>query len=110
MKTQIPGIIISVTAAADLTARRFVGLDGNVCGAGAKALGVCDVDTASGNQGPVVLNGVILIEAGAAVTAGSQVESDANSRAIPLNTGASNGYALDSASAAGELIRIVRGI
>lgn len=72
MKTQQVILTTSVIAAADLTRRRFVGFNGNVCAAGAKALGVVEADTENG--------------------------------------GVANGVAWDAAAAAGDLIRIVRGI
>lgn len=110
MKTHQVIFTTSIPAAADLTRQRFVGFDGNVCAAGAKAIGVADIDAAAGRLVPVDMIGNILIEAGAAVAAGAEVQSDASGRAIPKAAGVGNGYALDAASAAGELIRIARGI
>ncbi|STQ91398.1 DUF2190 family protein [Iodobacter fluviatilis] len=110
MKTQIVILTASVMAATDLAARRFVGFDGNVCASGAKALGVIDAETAADSMAPANVLGVILVEAGAAITAGSEIQSDAAGRAIVKTTGAGNGFALDAATAAGDLIRIVRGI
>ncbi|MBF2976980.1 DUF2190 domain-containing protein, partial [Pseudomonas aeruginosa] len=49
MKSQKVNLVESVVAAVDLTRRRFVGFDGNVCANGVKALGVVDADTAAGN-------------------------------------------------------------
>ena len=45
MKSQKVNLVDSVVAAVDLTRRRFVGFDGNVCANGVKALGVVDADT-----------------------------------------------------------------
>ena len=39
MKSQKVNLVESVVAAVDLTRRRFVGFDGNVCANGVKALG-----------------------------------------------------------------------
>ena len=110
MKTQQVLLITSVLAAVALTERRFVGFDGNVCAAGAKALGVVDADTDADNMAPANVLGVILVEAGAAITAGAEVQSDASGKAIPKAAGVANGIAWDTATAPGELIRIVRGI
>ncbi len=110
MKTQQVLLITSVLAAAALTERRFVGFDGNVCAAGAKALGVVDADTDADSPAPANVIGVILVEAGAAITAGAEVQSDASGKAIPKAAGVANGIAWDAATAPGELIRIVRGI
>ena len=63
-----------------------------------------------GEQAPVNTHGILLVEAGAAIAAGAEVESDANGKAITKAAGISNGFALDAAAAAGDVIRIVRGI
>lgn len=110
MKTQTVILTTSVMAVTDLAVRRFVGFDGNVCASGAKALGVVDAETAADSMVPANVLGVILVEAGAALTAGSEIQSDATGRAIVKTTGAGNGFAWDAATAAGDLIRIVRGI
>ena len=60
-KTYKPLLIDSVTALADLKQHRFVGLDGNVCQAGAKAYGVCDVDTDAEQYTPVAVSGILLV-------------------------------------------------
>ncbi len=110
MKTQQILLTTSVLALADLTQHRFVGFDGNVCAAGVKALGVIAVDTEADNMAPADVTGIILVEAGAAIAAGAEVEADASGCAIAKTTGVGNGYAWDTATAAGDVIRIVRGI
>ena len=106
-----PLLTISVTAAADLdNERRFVGFDGGVCVEGAKALGTLAATAAAGEQAPVDAYGVVLVEAGGAIAVGAQVESDGDGRAVTLASGAPNGYAMDEAIAAGEVIRIARGL
>jgi len=108
MKTQIVTGTASITAAAALTKLRFVGFDGNVCGAGAKALGVADADTASASQVPVNFSGILLVEAGAAINAGVDVDSDASGKAVTHVAGVVNGHTLDAATASGDIIRILR--
>lgn len=109
MKTQIVTGTGSITAkTADLVARRFVGFDGAKCGAGAKALGICEADTAVGRQAPYNFSGILLIEAGAAINADTDVESDADGKALTKNAGVVNGHTLDAAAAAGDIIRILR--
>lgn len=110
MKGQNVVLTMSVQAVTDLQARRFVGLDGKTCGDGAKALGVVEVDTEAENMAPANVLGAILVEAGAAIAAGTEVQSDAAGRAIAKASGLANGIALDAATAAGDVIRIVRGI
>lgn len=110
MKTQQPVLITSVVALVDLPRNRFASFSGALCTAGAKALGTVQADTEADNVAPVSVLGICLITAGAAVTAGAEVESDASGRAVTLAAGASNGFALDTATASGDVIRIVRGI
>lgn len=111
MSTQQPVLTTSVIAAADLAQpHRFVGFDGAQAGLGSLALGVLEGDTDAGLAAPVNVLGIVLVEAGAAIPAGSAVQSDASGRAIVLDAGAKNGVALNAAAAAGDIIRIVRGI
>jgi hypothetical protein len=127
---------VSILAAASLSRQIFVGFDGNVCAANAKALGVTEIDTASGEMAGVIFNGIALVKAGAAVAAGAAVVSDSAGRAVTAaaltfsipsgstsvtSTSAQpaltksgsvlsqsiNGYALDAASAADEIIRVL---
>lgn len=107
MKTQIILGTCSITAlTADLVAKRFVGFDGAKCGAGAKALGVCDADTAVTRPAPVNFSGILLVEAAGVIAADADVDSDADGKAVTHNAGAINGHTLDAAAAAGDIIRI----
>lgn len=115
--TQQVILTTSVTAQAALTQQRFVGADNAPCQAGAVALGVAEVDAAAGDVVPVNVLGIIVVEAGAAVTKGQNVQSDANACAVPqvpaageTPAGISAGIALDEALAAGDAIRILRGV
>lgn len=109
-RTATPGTTTSMLAAVALTKRRFVGFDGALAAAGAKALGVVDISTDIGQPAPVQLNGVLLVESGAAIAAKAEIEVDALGRAITKAAGVSNGFALDAAAGTGEIIRIARGI
>lgn len=111
MKGQNVVLTMSVLAQAALTRQRFIGLDGNTCEVGAKALAVAEYNTDAGNMVPGNVLGVILIEAGAAISVGAEVQSDASGKAIAKDDdGIGNGFALDAATADGDIIRIVRGI
>lgn len=104
-------LVISMTAMAALAhPRRFVGLDGTPCAAGAKAAGTNIFAADAGEQTPVDVLGVIPVEAGAAIAAGVQVQSDADGRAVALSDGVGNGWTLDAATGPGDIIRIARGI
>jgi hypothetical protein len=105
-----PLLIDSIKATANLPKQRFVDFNGAICTAGAKAYGICDVETDLGQFAPVGVLGIFLVESGGVVTKGA-VTSDATGKAVNLTTTeAVNGYALDEASADGEIIRIIRGI
>ena len=79
-------------------------------GAGALADGVLQDEPESGESGFVVpLNGSISkMEAGAAVSADDDIASDATGRAVTAVTADEIlGHAVDAASAAGEIIRVI---
>jgi hypothetical protein len=109
-----PGVIASIAAAAALVAKRFVGVDGNYCAAGAQPIGVSINPVDSGEQVGVMVSGIAILESGAAVTAGSYVQSDSTGRAINMvamtDTAGRNktacGVALEAATAAGQYIRV----
>lgn len=72
---------------------------------GEAVLGVCGWDLATGDIGKVykVGQGVILpIAAGANITAGQEVQTDAAGKAIPLAAGKAVGYAVDSAASGAD--------
>lgn len=104
------GQAVSKIATEDIPVYRFVALDGSLCGAGEKALGVSGLDIPSGKVGPVDMLGILIVEAGGTVTAGGEVESDSSGRAVDKAAGIGNGYALTAATTAGQKILVVRGI
>lgn len=107
MKTEQPILITSIQALADLSKNLFVGFDGDLCGNGAKALGVCNAETDKAEMAPVTSVGIALVLSGNAVTLAAPIQSDAAGKAVPLSGGSLNGYALDAATGADELIRIL---
>ncbi len=106
-KTFKSALTVSVTAAADLVKHRFIGFDGDYCGANEKCYGVSEADTASGQQCPLTAYGEALVETAGAISQGAKVASDANGKAVAFSTGEFNGYAVDAASGSGELIRVL---
>lgn len=66
------------------------------CVAGDHALGVSSWDAAIGEGFTCVTEGIVPVVAGAAITAGQAVQSDANGAAIPLAAGVKLGLAVDS--------------
>lgn len=107
MQTEKILLAVTVLAAAALTRRRFVDFTGNPAAAGERALGVTNADYDAGEQAGAATHGEILVEAGAAVAVGAQVESDAVGRAVTLTTGVAFGTARDAAAAAGDIIRVL---
>lgn len=108
MYTQNEILTITVEAPVNLLKNRFADFDGSIPAAGAKTLGVVQADTNSGNQVPIMTDGIALVLSGAAVTAKAPVTTDADGKAVPIAASeAVNGYALDSAAGADELIRVV---
>ena len=102
-------ILVTTTAAsAALTQQRLVNYAGGVCGAGLRALGVANANYDSGEQAGVKVSGEILVEAGAAIAQGVEVESNASGQVITKSAGIVVGVARDAATAAGQIIRIVR--
>ena len=92
--------------------RRYLRADGTRCGAGDQPLGVCRVSsTAAGDHVPVDTDGIVVVEAGAAITlteGAATVMPDAQGRAIPhTGTVPAGGWALTAASAAGDLIAVL---
>jgi hypothetical protein len=72
---------------------------------GEAALGVCAHDLATGDVGSVFKFGIghiVPIVAGANITAGQEVQTDATGKAIPLASGKALGYAVDSASSGAD--------
>lgn len=135
MKTAVILGTSSILAAADLTQRRFIGFDGNHCGANAKARGVSEADTKTGQMCPINIAGEVLVESGGAFNAGDPIASDANGKAVAATAfsvsvpagavavtsdaaqpnlveaggylpQAVNGYAIDAAAGAGEFVRV----
>jgi hypothetical protein len=104
-----PLLIDSINANTDLPKQVFVNFDGDICSAGKKAYGVCDVETEKDQFAPVAILGILLVVAGGTITKGSDVTSDISGRAVVATSDdAVNGYALDDASE-GEVVRIARG-
>lgn len=106
-KTIKPVLTESIKVTVDTVKNRFVGFDGNSCTAGTKALGVSVTDADSGEVLPVMVIGIALVEAGGSISVGGAVASDSNGKAITATSSETiNGYALDSAVASGDIIRV----
>lgn len=137
MLTEQLNLITSFLSPVDhsLDKYKFIGFDGNLCAANAKALGILNDSALLGDQAPIAVSGIALVLSGGVITPGSAVVSDAAGKAVvatsfsastpagavavtssgaqPAMTLAGsvlpqaiNGYSLDSAAAPDVLIRI----
>lgn len=116
-----PGADITAVPTAAVTGKRFVVISanraagpalnastggGNIqvapAGAGARAIGVAARDQVVGKHVRVIREGVVPVTAGAVITAGQEVESNAAGQAVPLATGKSLGVALSGAASGAD--------
>lgn len=101
-------LVLNVAAGGALATGRFVTFAGAYAAAAGAAYGVTRTSAgASGDLVPVDVIGTALVESGAAVTAGGLVESDSTGRAINRSAGVVLGKALNSASAAGQMVEVL---
>lgn len=107
---EIPNMRFSAEAGAVVERRRFVKINsdekGVKAGAGEAVIGASIVDADIGEVLEIA-NGIVMVEAGAAITAGSEVQSDANGKAIPLDQGHVAGIAMTNASGDGSLVAVL---
>ena len=83
----------------------FVTDAGTVAGAGEGGFPV-QFDYVAGDDVALIRSGTAKVIAGAAVAANADVESDADGKAITLNTGKKNGRTINSAAQAGDILYI----
>lgn len=101
-------LTLTQTLSGTVAAHRFVTWAGAQAGADANTMGVARTAGVSGEKVSIDVMGTAIVESGAAVTAGSQLESDASGRAINWATsGPVIGRALQAAAGAGEFIEVV---
>lgn len=103
---EIPGGRFSMPAGADVERYRFVSVNANSTGVAATAstpiVGV-SMNKVKADQVLEIADGIVIVEASAAITAGVAVTSAADGRAV---AGEGPAVALTSATAAGELITV----
>lgn len=108
MSQQANGIFpVTIKATAALTANRFTTFAGAVPATTTNALGVVRQSAAIGDAVTVDFLGSAIVEAGAAITAGATVNSDATGRAITWASGEKLGLAMQAATGAGSLIEVL---
>lgn len=103
---EIPGGRFSMPAGAAIERHRFVSVNANSAGIAATAstpiVGV-SMNKVEADQVLEIADGIVIVEASAAINAGVAVTSAADGRAV---AGEGPAIALTSASAAGELITV----
>jgi len=87
-----------------LSAARTVSLN---TAAGGLCYGVLQNSPAQGQAADVAINGISKVVVGAAVTAGQELQSDTNGRAITFSSGRKVGLALESAAGANAMISML---
>ena len=98
----------TIVAAGAIAAARFVTPAGAQAGADANTLGVARNAAASGERVAVDVLGTAVVEAGAAISAGATVKSNASGQAITwASSGAKVALALTAATAAGQMIEVL---
>ena len=104
-----PGDEVTVLTTGAVTGSTFVGVSATrdattglvkvaTATAAAKAFGVASYDIASGDTGSVQRDGILFVTAGAAITAGAQVEVGTGGKAVTLAAGVAVGTALETGS------------
>lgn len=96
---------LTIIAAATILANRFIRYDGATCGDGDNALGVSVASADSGEPMAVDVEGVVPMIAAGTISAGSEVQSDADGLPIAKGAGVTLGRAMQSVIA-GESVQI----
>lgn len=107
---EIPNMRFSAEAGEAVKRRRFVKINTNEqgvqAGAGDAVVGASMVDAAEGEVLEIA-NGIVMVEAAAAITAGSEVQSDTDGKAVTKTTGIAVGIAMTKASSSGALVSVL---
>ena len=105
--TYQPDLTITVTAAEELPAFRFVSHLGSICDTDLKSLGATDLKWNSGDKAGVITSGTALIESNDSITKGDDIASDSAGKAVKAGIGANiNGRALNDAES-GKLVKVL---
>ncbi|WP_170433058.1 capsid cement protein [Ruegeria arenilitoris] len=105
--SSISVLSISVTLTGNVSAHRFVTVNGTQSGDGEAALGVSHNDEVTGRAVAVDIIGVRDMIAGAPIAKGAEVQSDANGQPITKAAGVATGLALTAAANPGDVVKIL---
>ena len=107
---EIPNMRFSAEAGAAIERRRFITINadeqGVHAGAGDAVIGASMVDADVGEVLEIA-NGIVMVEAADEIEAGSEVQSDADGKAIPVDQGHVAGIAMTNASGEGALVSVL---
>ena len=109
MLTEQPILITSIQCkeTGGIIKGRFIDFQGSFGSEGTKSLGVVNADTNVGEMTPVTVKGIAIVQTAYPITVGQAIQSFDDGTAAPLDAGPIEGYALDAASGAYQLIRIL---
>ncbi len=106
---EIPNLRFSLPAGEDVPRRRFVGVDatgeGVIATEAGSAIGV-SMNQAADGEVLEIADGIVMVEAGAAITAGAGIEVGANGKAVTNTGGIGIGIALTGAARAGNIVAV----
>lgn len=106
---EIPNLRFSMPAGEDVARRRFVAVDsdgrGVIATAAGSAIGV-SMNQAADGEVLEIADGIVMVEASAAITAGADVEVGANGKAVAKTTGIGVGVAITGATGAGQFVAV----
>jgi len=101
---------VTIVAAEAITARRLITVDGKHTAEKA-AIGVANFDTDSGDNISVCCGPIEVCEAGDAIAADdTALETDSSGRVVTQSSGVTVGRNIDTAAAAGDMIRVAMGL
>lgn len=109
MLTEQPILITSIKCnqTGGVVKHRFIGFNGAYGANDTKSLGVANADTDLEEMIPVTAKGIAIVEAADAISLGRAVQSANTGTVVTQDAGPLEGYAMDEAVSAGDLIRIL---
>lgn len=106
---EIPNLRFSLPAGEDIARRRFISVnssgEGVIATAASSAIGVSMNEAANGEVLEIA-DGIVMVEAGRAITAGAGIEVGTNGKAVTNTDGIGIGIALTGAAGAGSIVAV----
>jgi hypothetical protein len=109
MLTEQPVLITSIkcTEVGGITKNRFISFNGAFGSEGQKSLGVVNADTNADEMTPVTVKGIAIVQSGGPISIGRALQAFDDGTAVQQDSGPLEGYAMDAAASAYQLIRIL---